>query len=88
MDCPKCLGKLQKKTMEYIEVDSCFACEGIWFDAGELKDAIKRDSKDFEFIDIDRDEFDGKETAGLTKELDEKKGTVPKVRRWNVVGSK
>ena len=42
MDCPKCVGELQKKRMEHVEVDSCFVCEGVWFDAGELKEILKK----------------------------------------------
>lgn len=50
MDCPKCVGKLQKKIMEDIEIDTCFVCEGIWFDANELEDVVKRDSHNFKFL--------------------------------------
>jgi len=78
MDCPKCVGKLQKKKLENVEVDACFVCEGIWFDAGELEEVIKRDSKDFEYIDVGREEFDGAEVASLKEELDAKKGKCPR----------
>ena len=73
MDCPRCPGKLEKKVMEGLEVDACFICEGIWFDAGELEKDITADSRDFDFIDVGREEFDGKETAEIKKELDRKK---------------
>jgi len=78
MGCPKCAGKLQKKTVEGIEVDSCFVCEGIWFDACELEEVIKRDSKDFNFIDVGKEEYDGKEAAFLKNELDAKKSKCPR----------
>ena len=78
MNCPKCVGKLQKETMEGIEVDSCFTCEGIWFDAGELEEVLKRDAKDFELIDVGKEEFDGTEMASLARELDAKAGKCPK----------
>jgi len=78
MDCPKCAGKLQKEAMEGIEVDSCFVCEGIWFDAGELEEVIKKDSKNFEFIDVGKEDYDGKEAASLKKELDAQKGKCPR----------
>ena len=78
MNCPKCVGILEKKTMEGIEVDSCFECEGIWFDAGELESVLKRDSQDFELLDVGREDFDGKEMASLAKELDAKAGKCPK----------
>ena len=35
MNCPKYVGKLEKKKMEGDEADVCFVREGIWFDAGE-----------------------------------------------------
>jgi Zn-finger nucleic acid-binding protein len=78
MDCPKCSGKLQKKHMEDIEVDVCYVCEGIWFDAGEMEEVIKKDSKNFEFIDVGKEEFDGKELKGLLSAVDEKTGKCPK----------
>jgi len=80
MDCPKCVGKLQKKMIEDIEVDSCFVCEGIWFDAKELESILKADSKDFKFDEIDQEEFDGKEAIemGLRGELDEAMGKCPR----------
>ena len=78
MDCPKCVGKLQKKLIEEVEVDSCFACEGIWFDAGELERVIKADAVDFRFIDVGREEFDGKEVAEFKEELDKKEALCPR----------
>ena len=78
MDCPKCLGKLQKTYLEDVEVDSCFVCEGIWFDAAELKTVIKRDSRNFDFIDVGRAEFDGKEFDEFKKEVDLRMGKCPR----------
>lgn len=78
MDCPKCVGKLEKKIMEDIEVDTCFACEGIWFDASELEEAVKRDSHNFKFLDVGREEFDGKEAAEFKKEFDTEIGKCPR----------
>ncbi|MFH1888726.1 MAG: zf-TFIIB domain-containing protein [Candidatus Omnitrophota bacterium] len=80
MDCPKCLGKLKKKTIENTEVDSCFVCEGIWFDAGELESILRKDSKDFKFDQLGRDEFDGKELEelkGLLADIDQAVGNCP-----------
>lgn len=58
MDCPKCLGKLSKVELKFheiaemptqkgasittLEVDQCFVCNGIWFDAGELEKYIEK----------------------------------------------
>ena len=78
MDCPKCAGELQKTKMESIEVDCCFICEGIWFDAGELEEVIKRDAKDFDFIDVGSEEFDGKEISDFKKDMDAKQGKCPR----------
>lgn len=41
MDCPKCIGKLDKNLFGTFEskpfhVDHCFLCGGWWFDKGEL----------------------------------------------------
>lgn len=78
MNCPKCPGKLVKRKIEHVEVDSCFVCEGIWFDAGELEKVIKADSKDFDFIDVGREEFDGQEIQEYIKNLDEKPSECPR----------
>ncbi|MBU4305973.1 MAG: zf-TFIIB domain-containing protein [Candidatus Omnitrophica bacterium] len=78
MDCPKCLGNLQKKKMEDMEVDVCFVCEGIWFDAGELEAVIKGDSKNFNYIDVGREEFDGEEAENLRADLDRQSGKCPR----------
>ncbi len=78
MDCPKCVGKLREKNVEDCKVDVCFVCEGIWFDSGELEKVIEADSKDFNFIDVGREELDGKEIAGMKEELDEKESACPR----------
>lgn len=79
MDCPKCVGKLEKKKVENIEVDACSVCEGIWFDAGELEAIIKADSTDrFDYIDVGREEFDGAEVARAGIDLNDKKGKCPR----------
>ncbi len=36
MKCPKCHEELAHKMFGEIEVDQCPACQGIWFDLGEL----------------------------------------------------
>ncbi|MEW5758767.1 MAG: zf-TFIIB domain-containing protein [Candidatus Omnitrophota bacterium] len=58
MDCPKCLGKLNKVEIKFheiadmptqkgvqvstLEVDQCFVCNGIWFDIGELEKYLEK----------------------------------------------
>jgi len=78
MNCPKCVGKLEKKKVENIEIDACAVCEGIWFDAGELEAVIKKDSKDFDYIDVGRESLDGLELAVAKIDLDSKKGKCPR----------
>lgn len=78
MDCPKCVGILEKKKVEGIEVDVCPICEGMWFDAGELEDVIRVDSKDFDYIDVGREELDGKELTAANIDLNSRKGKCPK----------
>ena len=78
MDCPKCVGKLQEKLIENYKVNVCWVCEGIWFDAGELDKVLAADSRDFDFIDVDRDALAGKEPADLREELDKKDAACPR----------
>jgi Zn-finger nucleic acid-binding protein len=78
MDCPKCVGKLEHKSAENVELDVCFVCEGIWLDTGELEKVIEADSKDFKFISLGREELDGKEISDYKAELDEKEGICPR----------
>ena len=78
MNCPKCPGKLKKELIENVPIDYCWVCEGIWFDRDELEQVIQKDSRDFDFIDLGRKNFDGKEIKDLEKNLDIKEGTCPK----------
>jgi Zn-finger nucleic acid-binding protein len=77
MDCPKCPGKLEAHTIEGLDIDTCFVCEGLWFDAGELEEVIKRDSKDFDYIDVGQEEYDGEEVRKTGVNLDKKAGKCP-----------
>lgn len=78
LNCPKCIGKLEEKQVEGIKVDICWVCEGIWFDKGELDKVLEADSKDFNNIDVDRGQLDGKEVAAMQAELDTKPGICPR----------
>lgn len=78
MDCPKCVGKLEHKNAQSVELDVCFVCEGIWLDAGELKKVIESDSRDFKSIALGGDELDGKEISGFNVELDSKEAVCPR----------
>jgi hypothetical protein len=41
MRCPKCGMELTEIEFRNIRVDRCFSCEGTWFDAGEVEQALK-----------------------------------------------
>lgn len=42
MTCPKCSGqKLEAVVVDGTEVDRCPACGGVWFDKGELGEALR-----------------------------------------------
>ncbi|NGP51983.1 MFS transporter [Thioalkalivibrio sp. XN8] len=36
MRCPKCRADMEQVMIDNTEVDRCFSCHGLWFDAGEL----------------------------------------------------
>jgi hypothetical protein len=37
MKCPKCGMALEEIEFAGVKVDKCFACEGMWFDKGEVE---------------------------------------------------
>ncbi|MDB5051383.1 MAG: hypothetical protein JWO30_4454 [Fibrobacteres bacterium] len=50
MKCPKCKSAFTKVDFEGIQIDRCLSCHGMWFDALELKDLLKK--KGSEKLDI------------------------------------
>jgi hypothetical protein len=48
MHCPKCGMKLHTVIINKVEVDKCFACNGIFLDDGELEKISCRGSSFFE----------------------------------------
>jgi uncharacterized protein len=42
MHCPKCGMNLQSMKQGPVEIESCFNCQGIWLDAGELQQLVNR----------------------------------------------
>jgi hypothetical protein len=42
MKCPKCGMDLQTLTKGRVEIDTCFNCQGVWLDAGELDQIINQ----------------------------------------------
>ncbi len=47
MDCPACKKPLVVVEHEGIEVDWCVACQGIWFDAGEVELLAEKAGREF-----------------------------------------
>jgi hypothetical protein len=43
MHCPKCGLKLQEIRFSGLDVDVCFACNGVFLDRGELEQIVKHD---------------------------------------------
>ena len=43
MKCPRCDGVLVESKFENIVIDSCNKCQGVWLDAGELTQIVKKD---------------------------------------------
>jgi hypothetical protein len=41
MHCPKCGMELNEITYRGVEVDSCFTCGGMYFDAGEVEKILE-----------------------------------------------
>lgn len=50
MKCPKCQSAFTKVHFEGIQIDRCMSCHGMWFDALELKDLLKK--KGSESLDV------------------------------------
>lgn len=52
MKCPKCGADLVTETYHGIQIDRCPECTGMWLDAGEAEDLLRRE--DAGMIDIMR----------------------------------
>ena len=70
MECPKCSGTLAEKEFGGVRVDRCAECDGIWFDAKEVR-ALVAHAK------ASPDEVP-KSSSSATSEQDEKNGTCPR----------
>jgi uncharacterized protein len=42
LKCPKCGHDMKERVVETVRVEQCTFCEGIYFDAGELEQALLR----------------------------------------------
>lgn len=45
MKCPKCGMDLQTLTKGKVDIDTCFNCQGVWLDAGELDQIVSQGSE-------------------------------------------
>lgn len=45
MHCPKCGGDLAEIVFQGVHVDKCTSCEGVWLDAGELEEILKKEDE-------------------------------------------
>jgi hypothetical protein len=43
MKCPKCGADLKTEEYHGIEIDRCAECSGMWLDAGEAEDLLRRE---------------------------------------------
>lgn len=81
MDCPKCLGILEKEDFlasdkDVVEVEKCPLCHGFWFDRGELSTVLN--SKN---VIVDEAM---PSTIPRTTELDLKIGNCPRCKKLMV----
>jgi protein-arginine kinase activator protein McsA len=57
MRCPKCGMKLEEITLKNVQVDKCFACNGLYLDDGELEKIVGQERG---FFDVMRKAFEVK----------------------------
>lgn len=53
MRCPGCFGKLENVNYKHVVLDRCDRCDGLWFDAGELRAAKDRADPFLQWMDVD-----------------------------------
>lgn len=53
MNCPRCRTELQTRTTDGVEIDECPSCQGIWFDADELRRVKDEKDKDLNWMDFE-----------------------------------
>ena len=85
MKCPKCGSLFNQVLFEDIQVERCSACNGMWFEALELQDLLKKkgseridigDKNDFEKTHKIEDIYCPKDNVKLIKMVDIKQGHV------------
>jgi hypothetical protein len=45
MKCPKCGADLKVESYHGIEIDRCTECSGMWLDAGEAEEMLRREDE-------------------------------------------
>jgi len=53
MHCPSCEAELQTRSTNDIEIDECQSCQGIWFDADELRRTKDKSDPDLKWMDFE-----------------------------------
>ncbi len=85
MKCPKCKSPFVKVHFEGIQVDRCMSCHGLWLDALELQDLLKKkgsealdigDQRDFDKTSRIEDYLCPKDGSRMIKMVDVKQGHV------------
>lgn len=71
MHCPKCSGNLEEKTFGGVGVDRCDSCQGIWFDASEVRALVAHAQRK-------PDEVPKSTASSASAELDTASGTCPR----------
>jgi Zn-finger nucleic acid-binding protein len=71
MDCPKCSGTLAEETFGGVGVDRCDSCQGIWFDAKEVRALIAHAKSK-------PDEVPQSTASPASEKLDDANGTCPR----------
>lgn len=53
MNCPHCQTELETRSTNDIEIDECPSCQGIWFDADELRRTKDKSDPDLKWMDFE-----------------------------------
>ena len=53
MNCPHCRTPLETRSTDGVEIDECPSCQGIWFDADELRRVKDEADPDLRWLDFE-----------------------------------
>lgn len=65
MDCPACTEPMIVMELNEIEIDHCIACQGIWFDAGELELLLEGANADVVLTSLKPDKANKEKKEGV-----------------------